>query len=64
MWYMYHFRVSSVRLDFLSGRPVGRNFVRGVVYVPLCIQMIDQPWLKLLNSKVVHVPLWKQSPTG
>ena len=35
-----------------------------MVYVPLCIQMIDQPGLKLLNIKVVHVPLYKQSPTG
>ena len=31
-----------------------------VVYVPLCNQMIDQPRLKSLHIKVVHVPLERQ----
>ena len=50
-------RFSSVRLNFLSSNPVRHNFVRGVVYVPLCIQMIEQSELQSLHINVVHVPL-------
>ena len=52
--------ISSKRMAaqkwFRSNHSLGRNSEH-VVYVSPCLQMIEWPELKLLNSKVVHVPL-------
>ena len=55
---MYHFGVFAVTINS-TNQPLRHNSVR-VVYVLLCNQMIDQPGLKSLHIKVVHVPLERQ----
>ena len=49
---MYHFGVFAVTIN--------SNATILHVYVPLCNQMIDQPGLKSMHIKVVHVPLERQ----
>ena len=44
---------------FRGNHSLGSNSEH-VVYVPPCLQMKEEPELKLLNIKVVHVPLQSQ----